>query len=515
LHGGGDYVPSGRPRKGGAGTPGGEAVLARSEDILQRLPTGTDSLDTILDGGFFKGGLYVIEGTPGAGKTILANQICFRHAAQNGRAVFVTLLAESHSRMLQHMRTLSFFDEAVIPSALVYVSGFAAMERDGLNGIVEMVHREITRHNATLLVIDGFSIAEQLAVSERQFKKFVHDLQSQAAAADCTVLLLVDGGRRQAQLEYVMVDGILQLEDILFDHRTERNLQVVKFRGSSYLRGRHPFRITDDGIVAYPRIEAVYAVPPVRDRYRPLRIATGIDGFDTMLRGGLPSETSNAVYGPTGSGKTTFGLQYVSLSSKLEPGLFFGMYETPERLRVKAAALGIDLEGLEDRGDLQIIWRPQGELILDDIAHQVIETVRARGVRRLFIDGFGGLLESSVAPDRLSLFISTFSNTLRALNATTVLTMEARDILGSEMILPAYGLSSLLEGLIVLRYAEVRGRVHRILSITKIRDSDFDSLLHDVTMTDRGMVVGAPMRGLEALLSGFAREPKAGDPDVP
>jgi len=59
-----------------------------------------------------------------AGKTVLANEICFRHAAAGGRAAYVTLLAEMHTRLLQHLRPMAFFDESVIPDSLYYMSAF-------------------------------------------------------------------------------------------------------------------------------------------------------------------------------------------------------------------------------------------------------------------------------------------------------------------------------------------------------------------------------------------------------
>ena len=69
-----------------------------------RFSTGVPGLDTILGGGVFEGGIYIIQGAPGAGKTILGNQICFAQAAQGRNALYITLLAESHARMIGHMR---------------------------------------------------------------------------------------------------------------------------------------------------------------------------------------------------------------------------------------------------------------------------------------------------------------------------------------------------------------------------------------------------------------------------
>jgi len=124
---------------------------------LERVPTGITGLDRILRGGLLRGGVYIIEGVPGTGKTILANQICFSHVAAGGHGAFVTLLAESHTRMLQHLQPMSFYHEEAIPDRLYYVSGFRILESEGLKGIVDLLRREITGHQASLLVLDGFA----------------------------------------------------------------------------------------------------------------------------------------------------------------------------------------------------------------------------------------------------------------------------------------------------------------------------------------------------------------------
>jgi len=103
---------------------------------LERLSSGIPGLDTVLGGGFFRSGVYILHGLPGSGKTIFANQLCFAHVAAGGTAVYVTLLAESHSRMLQHIRALRFFDETAIPERLTYLSAFHQLETGGLKGLV-------------------------------------------------------------------------------------------------------------------------------------------------------------------------------------------------------------------------------------------------------------------------------------------------------------------------------------------------------------------------------------------
>jgi circadian clock protein KaiC len=474
---------------------------------LARVSSGITGLDNILRGGFLEGGVYIIQGSPGAGKTVLANEICFRHAASGGRAAYVTLLAEAHTRLLQHLRPMSFFDESVIPKSLYYVSAFHTLEGDGLKGLIDVLRREIKGQRANLLVVDGLVAAQESSPTDREFKKFIHELQAHAAASGCTVLLLTSGGLRTISAEHTMVDGVLELEDQLFEFRSERSLLVRKFRGSGFLRGRHSFRITDDGVTFFPRIEAAYASASRADVLSDAKIEMGIAGFDRMLLGGLPAGTTTGLIGASGIGKTTIGLHYLSVSSAKEPGLWFGFFETPQRLCLKARHLGLHVGEAVDRGDVELMWQPQRENVLDELAHRLLEAVRRRGVKRLFIDGLGGFLESATSPQRISRFFSCLTNELRALGATTIFTMEVPEIVGPVVKVPATGLSALLENLIFLRFVERGSSLHRLVSVHKVRDSGHDPCLREFFITDRGVHAGEVFSGVEGVTTGVAREP--------
>lgn len=474
---------------------------------LQRLPSGIAGLDEILRGGFLEGGVYIVQGSPGAGKTVLANEICFRHAASGGRAAYVTLLAEMHTRLLQHLRPMAFFDESVIPKSLYYVSAFHTLEGDGLKGLIDVLRREIKGQRASLLIVDGLVAAQESAPSDREFKKFIHELQAHASASGCTVLLLTSGLLRTISAEHTMVDGVLELEDQLFEFRTERSLIVRKFRGSGFLRGRHSFRITDEGVKFFPRVEAVFAAASLPDVISDAKIAVGITGIDKMLLGGLPAATTTGLIGASGIGKTTFGLHFVSQSTAAEPGLVFGFYETPQRLQIKARHLNLGLQAAVQRGDVELLWQPQRENVLDELAHRLIGAVRRRKVRRLFIDGLGGFLESATSPQRVSRFFSCLTNELRGLGATAVFTMEVPEIVGPVVKVPSTGLSALLENLIFLRFVERGSSLHRAVTVHKVRDSGHDPCLREFYITDKGLHVGEVFSGVEGVTTGVAREP--------
>src|ERR1700691_5697870 len=146
-----------------------------SSDVrpLRRVPSGVKGLDEILRGGFFGGGLYIIEGPPGVGKTILGNQICFNQAAAGSKVLYVTLIAETVGRMLLNIKSLSFFKEDWIGDGIVYVSGFSAVKEKGLNGLLHLLRKEVAARKATTLVVDGFASASDHSRSNEELKLFV------------------------------------------------------------------------------------------------------------------------------------------------------------------------------------------------------------------------------------------------------------------------------------------------------------------------------------------------------
>jgi circadian clock protein KaiC len=459
-----------------------------SVSSLERLSSGIPGLDVVLGGGFFRSGVYIVHGLPGSGKTIFANQLCYRHVAAGGRAVYVTLLAESHARMLQHIRPMSFFDEKAIPDEISYISAFHDLEADGLKGLMAVLRREMRARNATVLVLDGLVAAAEAAQTDRELKKFIHEVQTSAVFHGCTVFLLTSGSPQRINAEHTMVDGLIELEDRLFDARAERAIQVRKFRGAGSLRGKHPFRIGDDGLQVFPRIESLFKSPP-EEGPDVAALSSGVPSLDALIAaGGIPAHTATVVVGSTGIGKTTLGLHFLSQSTPEAPGLLFGFFEAPHRVRAKARAFGFDFEALEASGALSLMWHSQGEHVLDELAHRLLAEVSARGVKRVLIDGLSGFFEASVYPERTTRFFSCFANELRRLGVTVMMTMETVEAVGTTVPL-TFGISGFVDNLLLLRFAESGGRVKRLLTITKMRDSDFQPGLFEMTIGEAGIKI--------------------------
>ncbi len=476
---------------------------------LVRVPSGVTGLDRILGGGFFAGGAYIIHGNPGSGKTIFANQLCFNHIERGGSAVYVTLMTESHSRMLQQVRQMSFFAESAIPARLSYISAFNDLEVDGLKGLMSVLGREMRSRKASMLVLDGLVAAVEAAESAGQLKKFIHEIQSSAVFNDCTVFLLTSGNAQRVNAEHTMVDGLIDLDDRLFDARSERSLHVRKFRGGAALGGRHSYRITSDGLKVFPRIESL-ADEPQRTVERVAGsavLSTGSAALDGLIdAGGVTANSSTMVLGSSGTGKTTLGLHFLSCCTPQEPGLHFGFFESPARTLAKGRALGLPLDALERDGSLLFDWHSQGEHLIDELAHRLLETVQRRGVRRLVIDGLCGFFQSAVYPERATRFFSCLANELRGLGVTVLMTVEAREVMGT-------GVSGFVDNEIFLRFAEHGGVAKRLLSIVKMRDSDFNPAVLEVKLTNRGLALGAsrgvPVDGKPATAPPAGLEPGA------
>jgi circadian clock protein KaiC len=280
---------------------------------------------------------------------------------------------------------------------------------------------------------------------------------------------------------------------------------VRKLRGSSYLQGVHSYNINQDGITVYPRLETLVSNDDVDGDLH--RVSSGNSRLDEMLGGGLPARSSTMLIGPSGTGKTTLGLQFLSLSSADEPGLLLGFYETSARIYAKAKALCPALTEQLDAGHVQILWQAPTDVFLDELAERMLREIKHRKVKRLLIDGLGGF-KKALRARPIEPFFSALVHELRANGVTTICTAEVMEIVGPTITVPLQGLSDVTDNHIVLRFVESGASLYRILSILKVRDSAFDSDLRGLTFSPSGVELAEDSLSAKAILPRSWQQPE-------
>ncbi|OUM30756.1 serine/threonine protein kinase [Pseudomonas sp. 1239] len=471
---------------------------------LKRLATGIEGLDDLLKGGLVAGSSYIVQGRPGSGKTILANQLAFNHVATGGRVLVATLLSESHERLFQYLSTLSFFDPALVGNQLQFVSAFDTLESEGLEAVVKLLRGEIGRQGASLLIVDGLLNARSRAENVLDTKKFISELQGHAAFAGCTLLLLTSSRLDDGSPEHTMVDGVIELGEDLYGARSVRRIQLRKTRGSGALSGVHECEITEQGLKVYPRLEVLYSHPSSPGSEVLTRVGTGLASLDDLLGGGFPSASVSLAMGPSGIGKTSLGLSFLAGATVAEPGLHFGFYETPQRLRIKAKAIGIDLPALEKSGAVHLAWQPTTEGLLDGVGARLLSHVRKHRIKRVLIDSLGAFARLATNQGRLNEFFRALMGELRAEDVTVLATWEMRDLFGSEINAPASELSSIVDNLFLMRFVELDAELKRLLSILKVRDSEYDPALLELVIRSTGIELDKAFVQASAVMSGTA-----------
>jgi circadian clock protein KaiC len=491
----------------------GDGTDRRGPVVLVQRATGIAGLDQLLRGGLPVGGTYLVAGTPGTGKTTLGNHLAYVHAAHGGIAIFATLMAETHDRMLAHLAGFGFVDPERIGAGVHYLSLVSSLEEGGLDAVLGTVRDLVRTLGATLLVVDGTGLLEELAPSTLDFRRFTAHLQAQSAMLGCTTLVLTNRRPEQTDEIATHVDGVVHLMQEPLGAGERRLLRVAKLRGVAHLMGRHEFAITTAGIVVFPRLEALPAPDAPPADASPARLSTGVSGLDAMLDGGLPAGSSTLLIGNPGAGKTLTGVHFfVAGAERGERGLIAGFHESPQRLVATAAAIGLDLGRAVDAGLVRIHWQLPIELVPDAWAQTLLTSVAEHHPARLFVDSLPDVQQHINPPNRLSDYVTALVYALRSWEVTSLFASELDTLVGPELRLPIPDISAALDNGLLLRRFELASRFHQLVSVIKMRQSAADPAIREFVITNQGITVGEPFSRATALLTGSARPVEAPEP---
>lgn len=476
-------------------------------------PTGVPQLDRVLGGGLLRGALAIIMGPPGSGKTTLASQIAFACARRGQRILLLTAYSESTTKLLGHLQTYRFFSADLIGNTVQVFSMKQFISSGSLQGEVtaQEIVATVRQTRASMVVLDGFQGIRGAEANFAATRQLLYDLGMRLSLLGTTTLITTEADPRDPTLfpEMTTGDVLIGLYYGLEEMRSFRTLEVIKVRGAEPLSGRHSFTLNSEGVTVFPRLETSVKQHPVsgwlleKNSQQQERARFDLAELDNLLGGGLPYRTSALLTGSLGTGKTLLGLQFALAGvAKAEPTLFLGFRETVDQLLLKADdfALGAQLrEALASEGLLTLLrWEPV-ELDPDRVVTELLDTLERTGARRLVIDSIVELeraVRETSGERRMPNYLGALLATLRERNVTTLVIKEIRKSLATTPDFSADWLAILSENVVLLQHLAYRGKLHRTLSILKMRFSTHDHALREFSITSpEGLHVLPPGEG--------------------
>ncbi|HET6760521.1 MAG TPA: ATPase domain-containing protein [Gemmatimonadaceae bacterium] len=476
--------------------------------MIRSLRTGVPGFDAVLGGGLPEFSFNLIAGEPGSGKTTLAQQIVFANATVEQPALYFTVLGEPTLKMLRYQRLFSFFDLALVGSAVQYVNLSAEAQGGDLSLVLQRIVDEVERVKPGIIVIDSFRTVDARSPdgagsTEQTLEHFVQRLALHLTSWEVTSFLIGDYPEHQQRNPiFTVADGVFWMFQATDRNSVVRKMQVLKVRGRAPMPGLHTFRVTDDGVQIFPRI-------PERTEPRPTesgkRLATGVPGLDEVMGGGIPAGDAVMLAGPTGSGKTTFARQFIAEGLRRGEGCVVAVFEEyPEEYLARARARNAGFDPHIESGRLELIYLRPLDLSVDEALYGIREAVDKIGATRVAIDSLSGF-EIALAPTFREDFRESLYRLVGALTATGVTVfMTAEVVEGFPAVhVLSEKVSFITDDILLQRFVEIEGELHRVISVVKMRGSDHSKAFLTYDVTETGARMGPPLMDYHGILTGI------------
>ncbi|WP_036480477.1 ATPase domain-containing protein [Myxosarcina sp. GI1] len=470
---------------------------------VTRISTGISGLDEILSGGLIVNQAYLVKGEAGTGKTTLGFHFLFDGVAREEKVLFISF-SESEAQLRRNARLIGIDLDRVEFLDLSPTAGFFTEDQTyDIFSPAEVEKRPVTQNiidtidrlKPQRIFLDAITQFRFLASDPFQFRKQVQSFLRFTVDCNITLLFASEGSDRfpDDDLQF-MSDGVIQLNS----KPEKRSLIVSKFRGSSFLGGYHDLHLGDRGIKVFPRLVS----QAYQRNFISESISSGIPEIDELLYGGIERGTVTIISGPSGVGKSTFGVQFMKeAAGRGERSVLYAFEEGIETILKRCEAVNIPVRAMIERGTLSIVSVEPLEYTPDRFAHLVRTEVEQNKAKIVMVDSTSGYKLSMQGKDLIRQ-LHSLCQYLKNMGITVILVNETHTIAGSEFSVTEEGLSYIADNLIFLRYLELGGKLRKAIGVLKKRVSDFERTLREFTITKYGIKVGEPLSQLRGILSG-------------
>jgi circadian clock protein KaiC len=478
---------------------------------VEKVPTGIAGFDRMAHGGLPAGRTTLVSGTAGAAKTLFASQYLAGGITQYDEpGVFVTF-EEPPEDLRRNLISLGwdiaaweeegrwrFVDASPDPEQELTLAG--AWD---FGALMARIERAVEVTGARRVSLDSlgavFSEFPDAARVRRELRRLSRALRDLGVTAVMTVERRSEYGEiSRWGVEEFVAEDVIVLRNILEDEAARRTMQILKFRGTTHRKGEFPFAIINDrGIVALPLAGADLTDLPSTTT----RIDSGNDVLDEMCGGGPFKDSISLISGATGTGKTLAVTEFMKGAARNgERSLLFAFEESREQLIRNARGWGIDYEQMERDGLLRIVALYPEMASLEEHLVSITDAVRDFDPQRFALDSLSAL-ERAATVRGFRHFVIGVTSMLKDRAVTGVYTATTPSLLGGASVTESH-ISTLTDAIILLRYVEVAGEIKRAISVLKMRGSQHDRDIREITIDHDGMHIGEPLRTVAGILAG-------------
>lgn len=456
-----------------------------------RVPTGIEGFDDLIEGGFPRGSLVLLAGNTGAGKTVFSAQYMYHGVSKLGEPGVYVSFAENRETFIKNMKRMNMDFEKYEQEGKIMFLDLVTVKEEGVQKTIETILQVLKSINAKRLVIDSFSSLAQSFSEAIDARIILHTILAKMIhLMGVTVLLIAEkpiGFESQAiGMEEFVSDGIITLDAFTEKGHLRRTIQVIKMRGTKIISNQHSCDIDEHGIRLWPNPE-IKVIEKVFNE----KVATGIEGLDVMLKGGLLKGSASLVVGGAGTGKTIAALHFILEGAmRNEKGLYISFSEPVQQIIKQSEGFGWDIKKFLDNGLITLVMVSFEPFNVEPLYFQTGRLLQDIKPARVVIESISPL-EAVLSEDKFIRYIRSLVSYLKAEGVTSLFTYTA------EVTTPTTDarIRILMDNVIWLRDVELGHTLVRSLTILKARNTEHDRDIRQFEITKGGIVVREKFAG--------------------